>query len=304
MNRRNRSDPEGPAARRWREIVERRARQMDAAYASLGRTSSDYWSRRMTNRANQLRRLAAGDDPFLQLVLSCATPDSSILDVGAGAGRYTVALAAHARALTAVEPDEAMIPLLRESVEQAGLGAAGDKTPPYKVEIVRSTWEQAEVAPADLAVCAHVLYPIAAAEPFLRKLDEHASVACFVALRDTAPEPEPLGRLWQRYYGEPRLLQPGYADAFDLLYEMGIRANVRVYPAPGQTRRFESIEQALAGVREHLILPEETPSDADLLAELGPALLESEGLFVLPAEPTHIAALWWTKGDAGRHSFA
>src|SRR6266571_3123868 len=105
---------EGPAARHWRELVERRARQMDAAYASLQRSSADYWARRMANRNSALRRRAAPDDPLLQTVLSIAGPKSSLLDVGAGAGRYSVALAPHVASVVAVEPDAAMIPLLQQ----------------------------------------------------------------------------------------------------------------------------------------------------------------------------------------------
>jgi len=255
-------------ARLIRRRFERRARQMDAAYAALGRTSGDYWSRRMTNRVSMLHRHAGEDDPLLETLSGYLTPRDTVIAVGAGPGRYTVPLASRAGSVVAVEPDAAMVPLLAASIQEA----AADNG-----EIVAETWQDAEVPPATVVLCAHVLYPLAGVVPFIVKLDQHATGACFIALRDTVPEPEPLGRLWERFHGEPRYLQPGYAEAFDVLYEMGIRANVRVWRAPGQSWAYESMDQAVAAVREHLILPEDSESSAEIRHELEGVIRAGEG---------------------------
>lgn len=284
------SPNEGPAARRWRALVERRAQQMDAAYAALNRSSADYWARRVTNRPSMLRRLASEDDPIVQALLpyleqqTNLEQQTTLLDVGAGAGRYALALAPRVASLVAVEPDAAMLPLLRDGIREAGAG---------NVEVVAATWQDAAVEAADIVLCAHVLYPIADAVPFVRKLGVSARRACFLALRDVVSEPEPLGRLWQRFHGEPRYLQPGYLDAYALLYEIGIRANVRVSQISRPSWSFPDVEAAVDSVREHLILPERDDVDEVLRTELAAALVSDGELLRLEVEPTYSAVIWW-----------
>jgi 2-polyprenyl-3-methyl-5-hydroxy-6-metoxy-1,4-benzoquinol methylase len=277
----------GPATSHWRQVVEQRAQQMDAAYAALSRTSADYWRRRMSNSTSVLRRPASTDDLVLQVVLNCLTPKSTVLDVGAGAGRYAIAIAPHVASLTAVEPDAAMLPRLVEAVQRAGCG---------NVRVVAETWQDADVEPADLVLCAHVLYPIADVVPFIRRLNDHVSSTCIIALRDTVAEPEPLGRLWEQYHGEPRRLQPGYVEAFNLLIEMGIHANVRVQQGLSQTWAYPDLDAAVEAIREHLILAQTPKIDASLRAALKSTLAADEaGLLRLPAQPSYTATLWWEK---------
>ena len=51
--------------------------------------------------------------------------------------------------------------------------------------VVASTWEDAEVAPADLVICCHVLYGVADPVPFIAKLEKSAHERVFVMLRET-----------------------------------------------------------------------------------------------------------------------
>jgi SAM-dependent methyltransferase len=257
---------------------------MDAAYAALGRTSEDFWRRRMSNHTSQLQRPASDDDLLLECAQALLGPQTTVLDVGAGAGRYAIPFARRAASLTAVEPDATMARLLGTAVEQAGLTNVG---------IVQSTWQNAGVEPADLVVCAHVLYPIADIVPFIEKLNTSAKVAVFVSLRAMTPETAPLGQLWQRFHGDTRLLQPGYAEIFDVLYEIGIHANLRVRSGPGQTWSYENLDQAVDAVREHIIVPATPANDAVIRVALESALIHDEGVWRLPAPPTYLAVLWW-----------
>ena len=43
------------AVERWQAIIDARARQMDAAYARLGRTSADFWDRRAKGEQRNVR---------------------------------------------------------------------------------------------------------------------------------------------------------------------------------------------------------------------------------------------------------
>ncbi len=59
------------------------------------------------------------------------------------------------------------------------------------VKVVADTWEEAEVEPHDLVVCAHVVYTVREIESFIRKLTAHArktvALVAFGAAATTSP---------------------------------------------------------------------------------------------------------------------
>ncbi|MSQ13278.1 MAG: class I SAM-dependent methyltransferase [Dehalococcoidia bacterium] len=106
-----------------------------------------------------------------------------MLDVGAGAGRYALPLALCCRHVTAVEPSPAMGKGFRAVAAEAGIA---------NVSLVQAAWEEANVRPADVALCSNVLYTLRDAEAFIRKLDRHARArrcwsSCTPRLRSGRP---------------------------------------------------------------------------------------------------------------------
>lgn len=280
------------ARERWQRLVVARREQMDAAYARLGRTSADFWARR-AGRFQVMRPVAQADDPAVQVASELAGPQGTILDVGAGTGRLTLALAPSVARVTAVEPSEAMIGLLRNGVTVHGL---------TNVEAVETRWEEAEVAPADVVVCANVLYPIEQPEPFIRRLKEHARRAVVLQMMVTWAEPPLMAELWRRFHGDERVGQPEAFDTIALLHEMGIPAHVRVAALPRGLPmwRFETLDDAVATAREHLILPDDPDVNEALRAALDGALVPTDGVGLLLPEPERSTALIWWEMDGPR----
>ena len=182
--------------RRWHDIVERRRAQMDAAYAEAGIDNADYWGRRAKAYRQALHERPDAD-PFLQRVLRDVTPATTVLDVGAGTGRHTLALAPHVARVVAVDPSPAMLRFLREDVTSQEL---------TNVETVASGWLEADAEPADIVLCSHVLYPIADPVPFIRRLEASAKQRAYVYLR-VDPLPTDMG-LWSEFRGIALQLQP------------------------------------------------------------------------------------------------
>src|SRR2546426_1199344 len=108
------------SARRWAQIVERRRVQMETAYAAAGIVNADYWGKRAKTYRQALHE-RVDEDPFLQRVGAAVTPDSTVLDVGAGTGRHTLALAPQVARVVAVDPSPAMLGLLTQDVEARSL---------------------------------------------------------------------------------------------------------------------------------------------------------------------------------------
>src|SRR5216683_2243685 len=96
------------ATKRWNALLNARAQQMDAAYARLGRTSADFWDRRARGYHRSTKD-SVSNDPFYLNLRGIVTPQTNVLDVGAGTGRFTLALAPQAKHITVVEPNAAML---------------------------------------------------------------------------------------------------------------------------------------------------------------------------------------------------
>src|SRR5712691_11607082 len=139
------------AVERWETLLKARARQMDAAYAGLGRTSADFWDRR-ARRFHSTTKDSVTCDPLFHRLEKVVTAQTSVLDVGAGTGRFTLALAPHARHITVVEPNASMMDYLRRDAHEQGL---------TNISFVQTTWQDtSENLSADIVICSHVLYPI------------------------------------------------------------------------------------------------------------------------------------------------
>jgi SAM-dependent methyltransferase len=102
----------------------------------------------------------------------------SVLDVGAGAGHFTIPLGEAGHHVTAIEPSREMIALLREKI-----------TPSLapQISIVRSTWEEWDGEKADALICVHAIYGMEDPAQALRKMHEKADASILVFRADSGP---------------------------------------------------------------------------------------------------------------------
>ena len=247
---------------RWADIVERRRVQMDNAYAEAGINNADYWGKR-AKTYRQAFRAHADEDPFFLRVRACVDPTATVLDVGSGPGRHTLALAPHVRRVVAVDPSPAMLGLLREDLAEQGL---------TNVDVVESEWLEAQVAPADVVICSHVLYPIADPVPFIEKLNGSAGTRVFVYLR-TDPLATDLG-LWSAFHAIPLQSQPVHTDLMGVLSQMGICPDVEIVEHRF-TWTFADLDEAHGQLRNSLRLrADDDAASAKLRALLSETLVE------------------------------
>lgn len=266
---------------RWRELVRARAeqgRRLDPLH-----DRPDQWA---GARAQRFRRLTAnaGPDPFVELIRPELRPDSTVLDVGAGAGRHVARLAPLVAKVTAVEPSPAMREQLGQVVQEAGL---------TNVEIVPGRWPEVEVAPADIVVCSHVTYFTDEIGPFLKRLRAANRGRAYAVHRHVQREAA-LHPLFRQVWGEPRREEPSFADLFGAAAQIGLWANVATIPF-GASPQFASLDEAADQARADLLNPPESELPI-VRAYLAANLVERDGKLGFNRPMTYAGVLWWEAG--------
>jgi SAM-dependent methyltransferase len=221
-------------------------------------TDDDRWSTLAGNfRADPKRT----DDDLVNALLGCVGPDSTVLDVGGGGGRYALPLALHCRHVTNVEPSPSMISIFETSAREAGIA---------NVSVIPIGWEDAEVEPADFVLCANVLYGAGDVEPFIQKLTEKARGQVAAVLQMVAPM-SVMSSLWKPVHGEERIDLPGLPELLPVLWEMGYYPDLQMLPGaprPGAP----NMDTALAIARHFLYVQPGTEKD-DRLREAASAVV-------------------------------
>ena len=274
------------ARERWREIVVRRRRQLRAREEASG---VDAESAAFRTYAAQLQADVRERPPsglLMDMLRQHVRPDSVVLDVGAGPGRYTLPLARLAARVVAVEPSEQMADYLEENLAAAQIANA---------VVVRQRWQEADVPCADIVLCAHVLYDVEDVGSFVWRLDEHARRACF--LLHHIGQYDPLLRaLWQCVYDEERAPMPVVADLMPVLAELGLPASVAGTMAPTMRLSFRDIAEAVAYCTERMALRyDDTAIRHRVERYLRDLLLPMNGRLVAPPVEG-VAVVWWAKG--------
>jgi SAM-dependent methyltransferase len=247
-----------------------------AALLDGQRPNTDFWEKRAPLFARFSADLPA-DDPLLLRLRRELHGTDTVLDVGAGAGRYAAPLARFVRRVVAVEPSVGMRNQLQARIEADQL---------TNIDIVAADWEQAAVAPAEVVVCLHVHYAIADILPFLRKLNAHARRTVVMVSR--VGQFRGPAELWQELHGQPRISEPSFIDLYNCLYSLGIVAEIETIAFSARWA-YADLEEAVVENRDRL------PADDRLLTLLRERLeRRADGRWHWPAPPARAAILSWT----------
>jgi len=274
---------DNPAAARWRRLVTGRLEEMERLSPGAGSLSGVFWDRRADRYAAAVSLTDTASDPFMRRLSSVAGPSSTAIDVGAGTGRYALPLATCARHVTAVDPSEGMLAILRRGAGELGL---------TNLSTVRAAWEEADAPGVDIAFSAFVLPVVPDARPFLTKLEAAAGRHVFLYLgafnADAVLDP-----LWRHFHGAPRSPGPTYIDALAVLSELGVAPEVRVVEIPNR-KRFASIEEAVDHYRDWLLVGDTPEAKSELGGLLSTWLLGRRGAFRSPLRSVPAAIIDWT----------
>ena len=275
----------GPAATRWRKLVTARLGEMERLQPGRGALNAGFWDTRAKRFAKRLPVSSVAGDPLYRRLRQATGRRSTVLDVGAGTGRFTVALAPRVAGVTAVDAAERMLHVCRRQAAKAEL---------RNVTLVHSKWEDAEVPPADVAFSSYVVTLVPDAARFLAKLDAAATQRAFLYLgaytADAIMDP-----LWRHFHGTSRKPGPTYLDAVDVLRELGVKPKVEVVEVATRGR-FKNVADAAKDYRDQLCLPDTPEIRKELRGLLQHWLIRRGDALAAPLKTVPAAVISWKPG--------
>jgi 2-polyprenyl-3-methyl-5-hydroxy-6-metoxy-1,4-benzoquinol methylase len=285
-----RLDQARSAVSAWAAIVEARRRQM----AGAKRGQSGGSGARQGNYARRLNSIVRLGEPgglLMDMLRDCVRPDMTVLDVGAGPGRYAIPLAALARQVIAVEPSRLMADYLRHNLTERSIN---------NVTIIETPWEEVGAPAADIVVCSHVLYDVLEIEAFIRKLDKKTNGICYVSLHTR--QFDFFGdMLWPALYAEPVAPMPLFDDLLAVLSEVGIAPTGQAVMEPIARHSYDDIDDALDYALERLAWPDNPANRQRLAGQVSGLLEPRDGRLLAPVSPP-AGIVWWAKEKTAREA--
>jgi ubiquinone/menaquinone biosynthesis C-methylase UbiE len=216
-------------------------------------------------------------------------PSWSVLDIGAGPGTQALPLAKRAKRVTAVEPSLAMVKRLERHIVEERLS---------NVRILPRKWEDLspeDVGEHDVVIASYSLAFLDIREALL-KMDRLAKRRVYLYWFAGIPSWERIRMdLYPRIYGREHVLSPMSDVLYNLLYSLGIYADVQVQEKTEFPIAYNSIAEGISDLRRALGLntQEHNGMIRDYLESRG----RQEGEKVMLEDDTvYVRVSWTTKG--------
>ncbi len=220
-------------------------------------------------------------DATLDALRGLVRPEETVLDIGAGGGRYALSLALHCREVIAIEPSAGMRATLAEGMAEHGVG---------NVHVVETTWPVDKPLRADVALIAHVGYDIEDFGPFLEAMEAAAVRRCVAVMfsRSPASRADPF---WEAIHGEPRERLPALPEFLALQLARGRLFEVSFVEA-GRPM-YDTEDDVLAFLRQQLWIGAGSPQDARLRAMLPDHIHDEDGRVAFNHDPGKLGIVNW-----------
>ena len=266
----------------WRDMYTRERDQGEAATHPDMQRSADHYATAAARFARNVKRVPQ-PDAFMRWLLPHLSHGDTVIDIGAGSGRYLPPLVAAGCNVVALERSPAMVEQMQHVVTAQQLSG---------VTIVPEYWPTPQPMTCDVALAVHVLYALPDIEPFIRAMHQSARKLCVLVLGVRHPT-TPVLPLWQVYHGSPRLPLPGAFECLNALAQIGIIANVTVLPAPLPIS-YASLDEAVAETCFRLRLPYDASHQQRIATLIEQHWqIRATGEVVVPLAPPPNLAIWW-----------
>ena len=211
--------------------------------------------------------------------------DSTVLDIGSGPGILSVPLAKTVKHVTALDPSSAMLRCLENNAQREGL---------ENITLINKRWEDVDIGKDmeahDIVIASHSLTMLDL-KGALIKMNEASDKAVYL-IAGAGKQAWDYLELWPKLYGEPYVPGPDYIFIVNILYQMGIYANMEIWTNDSR-QPVSSLDDA---VQERLEYFEASlPGAEQVIREhLSRTLVEENGV-LMARRKTKTAMIWWQK---------
>lgn len=238
----------------------------------------------MKMMAEGLKRSSETQDvtqsPIFKEVLVHLGDKRTVLDIGAGVGRYTAPLASAGCNVTAIEPATEMVSYLKETLARYHVSEL--------VNIVQTSWPNDDKRRAEVALASFVIQFSNDWVAFARAMENSATNRCILAIH-IDPIAFFMEKLWPIFHpDEPSPRMPGFTEIYPVLLQAGIIGNVQVFEEQ-HGPRWKNVDEALPVISERLGIGENMKA-MKLLEDI----LLDPTLAIFQTRPHRVAMISWT----------
>ncbi|MEL4306028.1 class I SAM-dependent methyltransferase [Methanococcoides sp. LMO-2] len=214
------------------------------------------------------------------------TPDSRVLDIGAGPGALAIPISERVREVVAVEPSEGMFSVLEENIDSMNID---------NIRCIHKGWEEIDLEEVgddfDVVIASYSL-----SVPDIRQAFEkiqavssgHVYVYWFAG--ETSWDDQ-YSAIWPALHNQEYHSSPKCNIMYNVLYDMGIYPNMNVFPLE-RSMTFSSLEDAVKHYIPHYRAY--TPEKLQILREyLETILPQNEDGSILHLGETTRVRMWW-----------
>ena len=242
------------------------------------------WAKRAHSRGYTAeQRKQDRDDPLMQFVIERLRAEDTVLDIGAGIGRWSIPLALACRKVTALDALPRMIEILRENATAENV---------TNIETIIGGWATTDVAQHDYVLSSHSVYISPDIVGYARKMERSALKACYLVMR--VPRHDGVvGELSFRIHGTFHD-SPNFIIGYNALLQAGIAGHV-IMEERGREWHNDTLEDALERARRHLHLGSDRHHDGIIIDYLRERLVLRKGQYWWP-DWMRSALIWWRPG--------
>ena len=265
----------------WSELVQRREWRFQATETA---DRKDHWHARAQEFDSHVRRRWIKPDSSRAFVVAMldAFPHATVLDIGAGTGKWAILLAQHAQRVTAVEPSPSMLERLRDNL-------AAEKI--SNVDIVPQPWPVESIVPHDFTLCSHAMYGTSDFAKLITSIEAATRHTCFLLMRAPALDgvmAEASLHIWGHAYDSAN-----FQVGLNALWQLGIYPNVLMEDSGlWEPWVHDSINEALVDAKRRLGLSDVNDHDDFLIDLLRRRLTLVDGKYVWP-RGVRSAMVYW-----------